>query len=281
MLESLVALRLEKFYMQFPDSLLAGFDGRLKTALELARAAGDSTLEYFQSDRFAVERKGDNSPVTIADRRAEQLVRAQLAELYPSDAILGEEFGTQTGSTQFEWIVDPIDGTKSFIGGVPMYSTLLALVHQGQVLAGAIYIPPLREMLFAIKGRGAWWSVGDAAAEQARVSTRDLEHGMFVTTQIDSFRKRNSWDAFLSVEKEAYVTRTWGDGYGYLLVATGRAEVMIDPIANPWDLASVQIVIDEAGGRFSSWQGKPAFSDGDGVGSNGVVHERVLQLLNA
>lgn len=267
--------------MQFPDTLTTGFDGRLKAALQLARAAGDTTLEYFQSDRFAVERKGDNSPVTVADRRAEQLVRAQLAECYPSDAILGEEFGTQTGSTEFEWIVDPIDGTKSFIGGVPIYSTLLALVHQGHVLAGAIYIPPLREMLFAVKGLGAWWSVGDAMARPARVSTRGLEHGMFVTTQIDSFRKRNSWDAFLAVEKAAYVTRTWGDGYGYLLVATGRAEVMIDPIANPWDLASVQIVIDEAGGRFSSWQGKPVYIDGDGVGSNGVVHEEVLQLLGA
>lgn len=262
------------------SSLLSGFDGRLALALELARAAGDSTLEYFQTDRYAVERKGDNSPVTVADKQAESLVRQRLQETYPTDAILGEEFGAQTGTTEFEWIVDPIDGTKSFIGGVPLYSTLLALVHQGQVLAGAIYIPALREMIFAVRGRGAWWSVGDKAQERAQVSTRDLAHGMFVTTQFDSFRKRGAGEGLLALEKAAYVTRTWGDGYGYLLVATGRAEVMVDPIANPWDLASVGIVIEEAGGKFSSWKGSSSYADGDGVGSNGVVHNEVLRLLN-
>ncbi|MCC6508326.1 MAG: inositol monophosphatase [Pirellulaceae bacterium] len=265
--------------MHYPESLLTGFDGRLAAALHLATTAGDSTLEYFQTDRFAVERKGDNSPVTIADKNAERLVRERLAQQFPNDAILGEEFGTQAGSTEFEWIVDPIDGTKSFIGGVPMYSTLLALVHQGKVLAGAIYIPPLREMIFAVQGRGAWWSYAGKPAERAQVSTRDLAHGMFVTTQFDSFRKRGAETGLAKLEQASFVTRTWGDGYGYLLVATGRAEVMVDPIANPWDLASVQIVIDEAGGRFSSWQGKPTYSDGDGIGSNGVVHAQVLSFL--
>lgn len=267
--------------MQFPDTLLAGFDGRLTAALELVRLAGDSTLEYFQTDRFAVERKGDDSPVTVADRGAEQLVRSRLAELYPSDGIIGEEFGNQAGSSAFEWIVDPIDGTKSFITGVPLYSTLLALVHEGQVLAGAIYIPPLREMILAVRGRGAWWRVGDKPAERAQVSKRSLAQGIFVTSQIDSFRKRGAWDGFIELEKAAYVTRTWGDGYGYLLVATGRAEVMVDPIANPWDLASAQIVVNEAGGRFSSWQDTDSFSAGDGIGSNGAVHAEVLKALSS
>ncbi len=263
----------------FPESLLVGFDGRLKAALELAQAAGDSTLDYFLTERYAVERKGDDSPVTIADKNAEQLVRNRLAAQYPTDAILGEEFGTTAGSSEFEWIIDPIDGTKSFIGGVPMYSTLLALVHQGRVLAGAIHIPPLKEMIFAVKDRGAWWSYGGKLAERARVSSRDLAHGMFVTTQFDSFRKRNAERGLAQLEQASYVTRTWGDGYGYLLVATGRAEVMVDPIANPWDLASVQIVIDEAGGRFSSWHGNPNYAEGDGIGSNGVVHEQVLNFF--
>lgn len=267
--------------MHFPDTLLAGFDGRLTAALELVQLAGDSTLEYFQTDRFAVERKGDDSPVTVADRGAEQLVRSRLAELYPSDGIVGEEFGNQAGSSAFEWIVDPIDGTKSFITGVPLYSTLLALVHEGQVLAGAIYIPPLREMIFAVRGRGAWWRVGDKQAERAQVSKRPLAQGIFVTSQIDSFRKRGAWDGFIELEKAAYVTRTWGDGYGYLLVATGRAEVMVDPIANPWDLASAQIVVNEAGGRFSSWQDADSFSAGDGIGSNGAVHAEVIKALSS
>jgi histidinol phosphatase-like enzyme (inositol monophosphatase family) len=267
--------------MQFPDALVAGFDGRLATALELAQLAGDSTLEFFQTDRLAIERKGDDSPVTVADRAAEQLVRQRLSQSFPSDAILGEEFGTQAGSTEFEWIVDPIDGTKSFIAGVPMYSTLLALVHQGQVLAGAIYIPPLRELVFAVRGRGAWWSAPGRAPQAAQVSQRRLSQGIFVTTQVDSFRKRGAWEGFLRLESAAYVTRTWGDGYGYLLVATGRAEAMVDPIANPWDLASAQIIVNEAGGRFTSWDGSESFSAGDGVGSNGLVHAEVLQALGS
>ena len=219
----------------FHESLLTGYEGRLEAALELAQAAGDSTLDYFLTERYAVERKGDNSPVTIADKNAEQLVRDRLAAQFPSDGILGEEFGTTAGTTEFEWIIDPIDGTKSFIGGVP--------------------------------------------AERAQVSTRDLAHGMFVTTQFDSFRKRQAEAGLARLEQTSFVTRTWGDGYGYLLVATGRVEVMVDPIANPWDLASVQIVIDEAGGRFTSWQGNANYTDGDGVGSNGVVHAEVLAAL--
>jgi histidinol-phosphatase len=262
--------------MTFPEKLLDGFEGRLAVAFELAQLAGDLTLDFFQTDRFAVERKGDNSPVTIADRTAEQLVRSRLADWFPNDAILGEEFGSQSGSSEFEWIIDPIDGTKSFITGVPLYSTLLALVHEGQVLAGAIYIPPLKEMILAVRGRGAWWSVCGGAALKAQVSQRELAHGVFLNSQVDSFRKRGVWDGFLAIEKAAYVTRTWGDGYGYLLVATGRAEVMVDPYANPWDLAAPQIVINEAGGRFTSWSGADSYSAGDGVGSNGVVHEQVL-----
>lgn len=267
--------------MTFAESLLAGFDGRLKAATELIQSAGDSTLDFFQSNRFAVERKGDNSPVTVADRNAEQLVRQRLTCWYPQDAILGEEFGSQSGSSEFQWIVDPIDGTKSFIAGVPIYSTLLALVQNDHVLAGAIYIPALKELVFAVSGRGAWWSVCGHPAEQAQVSKRDLAEGIFLTSQVDSFRKRKSWDGFLALEKSAYVTRTWGDGYGYILVATGRAEVMVDPIANPWDLAAAQIVIDEAGGRFTSWKGEKSFSAGDGIGSNGLVHQSVLDALRS
>jgi len=265
--------------MLFDELLLDGYAGRLRAAQELALLAGDSTLDFYQTDRLTVERKGDNSPVTVADRHAEQLVRTRLAELYPDDAVLGEEFGGHAGSSEFQWIVDPIDGTKSFITGVPLYSTLLALVHEGSVLAGIVYIPPLRECVLAVRGRGAWWSVGGQPARRASVSQRPLAEGIFVTSQVDSFRKRNAWEGFLRMEQAAYVTRTWGDGYGYLLVATGRAEVMVDPIANPWDLAAAQAIVTEAGGTFSSWSGSPSYSAGDGVGSNGRVHAEVLAAL--
>lgn len=263
----------------FASDLVDGFEGRLDFAVDLARSAGHSTLEYFQTSRFDVERKGDNSPVTIADRKAEQLVRQRLADHYPQDGILGEEFGGRLGTAEYEWIIDPIDGTKSFIAGVPLYSTLLALVHREKVLAGAIVIPALEEIAFAVVGRGAWYSVRGRTATRCQVSNRPLSDGIFLSSQFDSFRKRGSGLAFESIEKQAYVTRTWGDGYGYLLVATGRAEVMVDPIANPWDLASVQVVVNEAGGRFTAWSGNDSYSEGDGIGSNRVVHDEVLALL--
>jgi histidinol-phosphatase len=263
----------------FAPELLVGFDGRLALAAELARQAGETTLEFFQTSRFDVERKGDDSPVTVADRQAEQFVRQRLAERFPQDAILGEEFGGAVGSAEFAWIVDPIDGTKSFITGVPLYSTLLAVVHEGRVLAGAIAIPGLSEIAFAVAGRGAWHSAAGRAAIRCQVSRRGLGDGVFLTSQRDSFDKRGAGAGFTALEQRAYVTRTWGDGYGYLLVATGRAEVMVDPIANPWDLAAAQIVVNEAGGRFTSWSGSDSYSAGDGVGSNGRVHDEVLRLL--
>jgi histidinol-phosphatase len=242
--------------------------------------AGKLTLEYFQVAGVDVERKGDNSPVTIADKQAEQLIRQQLGEKFPDDAILGEEFGVQAGTSEYQWIVDPIDGTKSFITGVPLYSTLIGIVRNKECLGGVIYIPALDEMVFAARGAGAWYSSRERKPTRCQVSRRQLSEGMFVTTQLDSFGKRGASKGFELLEKSAYITRTWGDGYGYLLVATGRAEVMVDPIANPWDLAAVQPVIEEAGGKFTSWSGATTVFGGDGIGSNGLIHAQVLQMLS-
>ena len=254
--------------------------GRLQTAVDLAILAGNSTLDLFQSDALSVERKGDDSPVTQADRRAEQLIRDRLSESFPDDAILGEEFGEQTGTSQYQWVVDPIDGTKSFISGVPLYSTLIGLVQGRTCLAGVIYIPALREIVFAATGHGAWHSFQGSPWKRCQVSNRPLSSGSFLVSQVDSFDGRGAAAGFHGLESQAYVTRTWGDGYGYLLVATGRAELMVDPIANPWDLAAVQPIVDEAGGRFSSWQGESTVFGGDGVGSNGIVHDTALSILN-
>ncbi|MCA9134383.1 MAG: histidinol-phosphatase [Planctomycetales bacterium] len=262
-----------------PDSLRTAVDGRLAVAVELARMAGASTLEFFQRDTFAVERKGDNSPVTIADKTAEQLIRAELERRFPADAILGEEFGGQSGTSEYQWIVDPIDGTKSFISGVPLYSTLVAVVRDGVCLAGVIYLPALDEIVFAARGGGAWHAVGKRQPTRCHVSSRQLEEGLFVVSQVDSFARRRAQQKYQALEQAAYITRSWGDGYGYLLVATGRAELMVDPEANPWDLAAVQPVIEEAGGRFSTWTGQANAFGGDGVGSNGLVHEQALKIL--
>ncbi len=269
-----------------PESLTEVLDGRLAAAVELAKLAGNSTLEHFQSATLAVERKGDQSPVTIADRNAEQLIRAELSERFPDDAILGEEFGAQSGSTDYQWIVDPIDGTKSFISGVPLYSTLVGVVQGRKCLAGVIYLPAMDELVFAASGHGAWHlpaghSQRSTSPKRCQVSTRGLEEGLFVISQVDSFDGRGAEQGYRDIEKLAYVTRSWGDGYGYLLVATGRAELMVDPIANPWDLAAVQPVVEEAGGRFTSWAGEATVFGGDGVGSNGKVHSLALECLKA
>lgn len=265
--------------LTIPDNLQSVLDGRLSAAVDLALLAGRSTLEHFQRDTFTVERKGDDSPVTIADKQAEQLIRAQLLERFPQDAILGEEFGAQAGTSDYQWIVDPIDGTKSFIGGVPLYSTLVGVVRNRECVAGVIFLPALDEIVFAARGCGAWHSAHGSDPRRCYVSARKLEEGMFLVSQVDTFDRRGADEGFRQLQRSAYVTRTWGDGYGYLLIATGRGELMVDPIANPWDLAAVQPVVEEAGGKFSSWDGKPHVFGGDGIGSNGLVHEQALLAL--
>ncbi len=255
--------------------------GRLAAAIELARLGGQNTLEWFCRTEIDVERKGDDSPVTVADRSAEQLIRTALSQKFPHDAVLGEEFGEQAGTSGFQWIVDPIDGTKSFISGVPLYSTLVGVVADGHCKAGVIYIPALDELVFAGRGIGAWHSRRGDPIAPATVSRRQLKDGLFVASQFDSFAERGAKAGLEALEKEAYVTRTWGDGYGYLLVATGRAELMVDPVANAWDLAAVEPIIEEAGGRFTSWSGKPSPFEGDGIATNGLIHQQVLQILGA
>ncbi len=267
---------------ELPLGLSSVLDDRFGTAVRLAIAAGQSTLRYFRTNGFQVERKSDASPVTIADKEAEQEIRRELSQAYPEDAILGEEFGEAGGESEYRWIIDPIDGTKSFISGVPLYSTLVGVTHRGKPTIGVIYIPALDEVVVAAVGHGAWYSQGNQPWSRARVSQQsDLGEGLFVTSQVDTFDRRNARSAFDRISDASYVTRTWGDGYGYLLVATGRAEVMVDPIVNPWDVAAVMPVIEEAGGRYTDWQGVPSIQTGNGVGSNGHVHDHVLSMLNA
>ena len=263
-----------------PNHLSSIDGGRFGTAVRLAITAGQSTLRYFCTNGFQVERKSDASPVTIADKEAEQWIRRELETAYAGDAILGEEFGEAGGESEYRWIIDPIDGTKSFISGVPLYSTLVGVTRNGQPSIGVIYIPALDEIVIAAIGHGAWYSQGTDEWTRARVSQQtDLGEGLFVTSQVDTFDRRNARAAFDRVADAAYVTRTWGDGYGYLLVATGRAEVMVDPIVNPWDVAAVMPVIEEAGGRYTDWNGVPSIQTGNGVGSNGHVHDHVLSML--
>lgn len=253
---------------------------RMNSARELAREAGQLTLRYFQRSDLKVDLKSDASPVTIADREAEQLLRKRIAEAYPQDGILGEEFGEQPGTSGYRWILDPIDGTKSFIHGVPLYSVLIGVEYESQSRIGVIYVPPLDEMAYAAIGQGAWYVHGNTPPQPARVSTkRTLAESLFLTSDPANFRKRDAWPFFERLCAASGASRTWGDAYGYLLVVTGRAEVMVDPLMNLWDAAALLPILQEAGGTYTDWKGQPRIDGGEGIGTNGLVLNEVLKLV--
>jgi len=264
--------------MNFPENPLAS---RLDLARRIAAEAGRLTLRYFQRADLAVDLKADHSPVTVADREAEQLLRRQIGEAFPADAILGEEFGEQPGTSGYQWVLDPIDGTKSFVHGVPLYGTLVGIQQDDQPVIGVICIPALNETVYAARGQGAWYVRGSAAPVAAHVSTvGKLEEALYLTTDPKSFALRKSdygRAAHASLQSAARLARTWGDCYGYLLVAVGRADVMVDPLMNVWDAAAVAPIIEEAGGRFTDFQGRATISGGDAVASNRLLHEAVLK----
>jgi histidinol-phosphatase len=265
---------------QISKSLEAEIARRLELAITAGKEAGKLTLRYFQQSNYEVERKGDQSPVTIADRSAETLLRERIAPAFREDGILGEEFGTQQGTSGFTWILDPIDGTKSFISGVPLYGTMVGIEHEGRALAGLVYMPALDEGVFASTGQGTWHFAKAEQPRRAYVSKRlRLADGLFVTSQVDTFAKRGAMGAFEALQGAAYVTRTWGDCYGYLLVATGRAEVMVDPLLNVWDAAAVQPIVEEAGGTFTDWQGNASIHAGEAIATNGLVKDEVLRII--
>jgi histidinol phosphatase-like enzyme (inositol monophosphatase family) len=261
-------------------------DQNLRTRLDFAResavAAGGLVMSYFQTD-IAVETKSDASPVTIADRKAEELLREMIARAYPSDAILGEEFGEQPGTTGYRWILDPIDGTKSFIHGVPLFGVLIGLEHNGSAVAGVAHLPALRETVYAAKGEGAWWlpagHTSNDAARPARVSSAaTLRDGLALTTSYDYWLQTRRTEVFHRIAA-ACRTRGWSDCYAHVLVATGRAEAAIEPVMSIWDSAPFQPILEEAGGTYTDWQGKPTIAGADSFSTNGRVFQEVLDLV--
>jgi histidinol phosphatase-like enzyme (inositol monophosphatase family) len=253
---------------------------RLVLALQIAREAGKITLEYFRRDDLEVERKGDDSPVTIADRRAEEHLRNRIAEAFAHDGVVGEELTDTPGNSPFRWIVDPIDGTKSFIHGVPLYGTLIGIELEGEPVAGVIQIPALDECVYASKGQGAWYVQGQKAKRPAKVSkTTPLAQGVFLTTAVPTFDEIDRGDVYERLESTARLSRTWGDCYGYLMVATGRAELMVDPVAAVWDLAPLLPILEEAGGAFTDWQGRRTIHSGQALATNGLLLDEVLAIV--
>ncbi len=246
----------------------------LQAVTDLARLAGDEANRHFRTG-VAVEFKVDGSPVTAADRAAETVAREWIRAQFPEDGILGEEFGMENESAPRRWVLDPIDGTKSFIHGVALWGTLVAVVEGERVLAGAVYAPPTNEMVAAAPGEGSWFN----GTRTHVSSTSSLEHATLLTTD-DRFpgrpRRRARWN---DLAERARIVRTWGDCYGYLMLATGRADIMVDDQMNPWDAAAVQVVIEEAGGKFSDFCNRPTAFGGDSIATNGALDTIVRDIL--
>jgi histidinol-phosphatase len=253
----------------------------LEVATEAAWGAGQVTLRWFQQGP-PVHRKEDGSPVTEADRGAERAIRRTLRERFPDDGIIGEEEGEESGRSNRRWVIDPIDGTRSFIHGVPLYGVMIALEADGQTVVGVLYFPALDETVAAARGMGCRWN-GRACS----VSDVDRLDRALVVTSGDARTHSLPDDAGLPgrieglrrLEALADTYRTWGDCYGYALVATGRAEAMLDPMLHVWDAAAVRPVIEEAGGVFTDWEGTPFHETGHAVATNANLAERIRREL--
>lgn len=262
---------------------------RLEFAVRIAHEAGAVTLDYFRSASLAVDRKSDGSPVTAADRAAETLLRERIAAQFPGDAVVGEEFGATPGDSGFSWVLDPIDGTKSFIHGVPLYTTLIGILsgdtpESGKPQAGVIHSPATGETASAAIGQGCRLTgpggIEDRPGKVSRCGS--LDEALVLTSEVVSFRRNRSGDAlprFLALQDSARLVRTWGDGYGYLMLVGGRADVMLDPIMNLWDAAALMPIVTESGGRFTDWRGEETVHSGDSLATNGLIHQAVLDIL--
>lgn len=246
----------------------------LDVAVDAAYLAGKRTLSYFNTG-VRPDLKADNTPVTIADREAEKVLRERILRSFPDHAILGEEEGETTGAAPYRWILDPIDGTKAFVAGVPLYGVLVGVEVHGRSSVGVIYLPPLGDMIAAADGLGCAWN-----GRPCRVSSVDrLEDALLVSSSLVRGQARS--DAFDRLKERTRLQRTWGDAFGYALVATGRAEIMLDPALSVWDCAPMLPILREAGGRFSDWSGTETIHGKDGVAVNGALYEQVLEILRS
>jgi histidinol phosphatase-like enzyme (inositol monophosphatase family) len=247
----------------------------LEAAADVARVAGDTALRYFGTG-VAIEAKRDGTPVTVADRTAEQAAREWLHARFPEDGILGEELGEERPGALRRWVLDPIDGTKTFVRGVPLWGSLVAL-HEGEtVLAGAIYCPAVGELVAAAPTMGCWWN-GSRCTVSA---VDDLSRAVVLTTDERFIGHPRQTAAWKQLTAQTAMSRSWGDCYGYLLVATGRAELMTDPVLSPWDAVALLPVITEAGGVFTDWRGQvTAFSGAGVVATNALLAGEIRSLL--
>ena len=276
--------------MPVTDLTLEPADPRAKLLLALADRCAEVALRHFQSATLAVELKGDQSPVTVADREIESLVRAEIQRAFPGDAILGEEHGEITGTSGWRWVVDPIDGTVSFAAGVPLFGTLVGLerdTERGPVpLAGLCSMPALGERVWATAGFGAWWerTASEGGLRRSRAQVRRCERlsdALICTSGLEYFERAGRTDALVRVARSAQRIRGWSDCYGGMLVATGRVDAWFDPVMHPWDSGPFPVILSEAGGVFSDWTGKPDIRGGSALACHPDLHPELLRAVQA
>lgn len=246
----------------------------LNSLTTVARLAGATALRHFKT-ALTVDTKADGSPVTRADREAEEVARRWITEHFPDDAVLGEEGGgPEMPNAPHRWVIDPIDGTRSFIKGVPFWGTMIGVMEQDRVIAGAVFCAALDELVVAVDSNGCWYN-----GSRCHVSSvSDLSRATILTTGAqfaDNLERRARWQALAD---RCAMTRTWGDCYGYLLVATGRAEVMVDNRLSLWDYAPLVPIIREAGGVITGWRGSSSF-EGDAIATNEALADDVRRAL--
>lgn len=247
---------------------------RYEIAVEATRQAGKVALRYFDT-ALTVEWKADESPVTVADRETEALLRSTLKRAFPNDGFLGEEHGEEPGTSGFRWIIDPIDGTRSFVRHIPLWGTLLGLEYKGEVIAGVADGPALGQTWRALRGEGAYRN-----DTRIRVSNEaDISRALAFYSGINWFIKAGSLDSFLELIRRTDRQRGFGDFYGFVLVAQGSGEIMIDHGVHAWDVAALKPIIEEAGGRYSTWDGSGSIMQPDVVVTNGRLHAETLSIL--
>lgn len=247
----------------------------MEAAAEVARVCGEVAMRYYRSPNLEIRSKPNGSPVTNADLAAESAAREWLRERFPADGILGEEFGAEKADARRRWVVDPIDGTRTFVRGVPLWGALVAVVDGDRILAGAASFPATGEQLCAAPGEGSWYNGKPAKVSQvSRVAD-----ALVLTTTPQFGEKPEIGTRWLALENSAGMSRSWGDCYGYLLVATGRAEVMVDSILSEWDAAALLPIIEEAGGVFTDWSGVRTARGGSAIGTNSSLAVEARRLL--
>jgi histidinol-phosphatase len=256
-------------------------ESRLKVALDAAARSGDLAMSLYQSTDLAVERKSDGSPVTSADKDGEALIRRMIAEAFPDDGVMGEEHPEKTGVSGWRWIIDPIDGTNSFVRGVPTFGVLIGVERNGAMAAGVAHFPALDETVWALEGGGAWWKTSRGETIPARVSEADdLGKSLVQSPSPPAFVRYGRDSALAAITKAVHRTHGWNDAYSFALAATGRADAVIGFKFSLWDVAPFMIIFSEAGGLFTAWDGtSPAMATALGAGPG--LHGSLARLLSS